>query len=76
MDKIVKIPDLTKNTADTYVRVGASRSYLEKISVRLPVTNDTTDLNCGLIAKRLQQTIDAVNKIIEGINNGLDTQGH
>jgi hypothetical protein len=71
MDKINKIPNLVENTCDCYVKVGDSYSYLEKFALRkLPITNDTVELSCGQIAKRLQQVIDVVNKLIE-INNGV-----
>lgn len=71
MNKINKIPNLVENSCDSYVRVGDSYSYLEKFELRkLPITNDTTELSCGQIAKRLQQVIDAVNQLLE-INNGI-----
>lgn len=67
-----KIPSLCKNTKDSFVDLkNGGYSYLEKIGDRKEFTSQTECISIGLIAKRTQQLIDAINQLIE-IQNGKE----
>lgn len=64
-----KIKDLVSDITNCYVELGDRKVYLCPFSKRKELTNDTTALNVGQLAAKVQEVIEGLNAVIEKINN-------